>query len=547
MLCLVTYNGGTWSASAIPTINTLDDIGDVDTSGVTQGQVLAYNGATWSPVTISADITAVNAGTGLTGGGITGDVTLTLDANLSNLNDVVFGVTPSEGDVLTYNGGTWSSSAIPTIETLSDVGDVYFGLTPSDGQVLTYNGGTWSATTIIGGVTDITAGQGLTANGTTGSIEIQSLGDVQINIPEGTTVSVAADYQHLVYGPLTVDGYLDNDGKVIVINGELLGDGIINNIGNVEFINFAETSYVDQAIAGLSSSSISEVIAGVGLTGGGDVGAVTLTLDANLSNLNDVIFSATPSNGEVLTYDNGSWTASAIPTINALNDIGDVDTSGVITGQVLQYDGATWSPATISADITAVNAGTGLTGGGLSGDVTLTLDANISNLNDVVFGVTPSNGQVLTYNGGTWSASAIPTINELSDIGDVEFGATPSNGQVLSYNGGTWSASTINVTKVIIDESNSGNTLGNGSSTGITISSTPINDSYPSVFINGILQHYGVGASGSNDVYFSNDGGTTARAIADVVAGDTLYFNGTVNGFDLDTNDLIQIKYEVGV
>ena len=44
--------------------------------------------------------------------------------------------------------------------------------------------------------------------------------------------------------------------------------------------------------------------------------------------------------------------------------------------------------------------------------------------------------------------------------------------------------------------------------------------------------------------YFSNDGGTSARLIADIEAGDTLYWNGSIAGYDLDATDDIDVGYE---
>ena len=44
--------------------------------------------------------------------------------------------------------------------------------------------------------------------------------------------------------------------------------------------------------------------------------------------------------------------------------------------------------------------------------------------------------------------------------------------------------------------------------------------------------------------YFSNDGGTSARLIADIEAGDTLYWNGSIAGYELDATDDIDVGYE---
>ena len=85
-------------------------------------------------------------------------------------------------------------------------------------------------------------------------------------------------------------------------------------------------------------------------------------------------------------------------------------------------------------------------------------------------------------------------------------------------------------------------TSSDGDTTGLTISNTPHNDSHVRVMVNGIE----VGLAGDKTLtcYFSADGGTTARAIADIASGDTLYWNGSVAGYQLDANDKINIIYE---
>lgn len=86
-------------------------------------------------------------------------------------------------------------------------------------------------------------------------------------------------------------------------------------------------------------------------------------------------------------------------------------------------------------------------------------------------------------------------------------------------------------------------TNGNFSGTGILITFTPFSDSAVDILVNG------VGVSEGNGVrtaasYFSGDGGVTARTIANIQAGDELYWNGAIAGFDLSTSDVIDIMYE---
>lgn len=79
--------------------------------------------------------------------------------------------------------------------------------------------------------------------------------------------------------------------------------------------------------------------------------------------------------------------------------------------------------------------------------------------------------------------------------------------------------------------------------TASTVTTTPFNDSYIRVEVNG--SNYVVGDSvKTDDCYFSNDSGTTARASTDIASGDTLHWNGTIAGFELDASDRIDFHYD---
>lgn len=85
-------------------------------------------------------------------------------------------------------------------------------------------------------------------------------------------------------------------------------------------------------------------------------------------------------------------------------------------------------------------------------------------------------------------------------------------------------------------------TVNDEDSTGITITYTPFNDEPVSVEVNGLECNIGDGAK-DEACYFSGDGGTTARSMEDITAGDTLYWMGSIAGYQLETDDDIDINY----
>jgi hypothetical protein len=84
---------------------------------------------------------------------------------------------------------------------------------------------------------------------------------------------------------------------------------------------------------------------------------------------------------------------------------------------------------------------------------------------------------------------------------------------------------------------------GNGSATGITLEFTPFADSTVQVYINGVAVTETYGEK-TGDVYFSADGGATAKNIADLAAGDEMYWNSDIAGYEIGPGDTFDLVYE---
>ncbi|MCK9575371.1 MAG: hypothetical protein WC979_00845 [Candidatus Pacearchaeota archaeon] len=79
--------------------------------------------------------------------------------------------------------------------------------------------------------------------------------------------------------------------------------------------------------------------------------------------------------------------------------------------------------------------------------------------------------------------------------------------------------------------------------TTLGISTTPVNNSYVKVEINGVGIDVGDNTKLNCSCYFSGDSGVTPRAIIDIQVGDKVYWNGSIAGYQLATDDEISLYY----
>lgn len=211
---------------------------------------------------------------------------------------------------------------------------------------------------------------------------------------------------------------------------------------------------------------------------------------------------------------------------------------GFSAGQIVAYDGGLWVIADASTEDTL-------------GRVVIESITDADNFVGVQLGtvtvstwnLTPGAFYVVD-DSGTGYPALFTTNDAYAYSNPVMQALTSTTAHVLPWRPSVGGATTEAGVQVYQRDEIPTATSGNYSPTGITIDFTPFADSAVDVLVNGLGLSEANGDRDAAPVYFSGDGGLTARAIADVTAGDELYWNGVIAGFELTADDRIDIIYE---
>ena len=288
------------------------------------------------------------------------------------------------------------------------------------------------------------------------AIYIHSSTDGQLDLVADTEIQIAATTVDL-NGNLDVSGTL-KIGSGATVSTILDEDDFATNSDTALATQQSVKAYVDAQVATVPTGDITAVTAGTGLSGGGTTGAVTLDIDATVATLtgSQVLASKTLTSPVLNTGVSGT------AVLDEDNMASDSNTQ-LATQQSIKAYVDTQVATVPTGDITAVVAGTGLSGGATSGSATLNIDTAttvdlstsqaLSNktLTSPVINTGVSGSAILDEDDfasdsatklatqqsiKAYVATQVATANELSELTDTNI-TSPADASLLFYDTGT--------------------------------------------------------------------------------------------------------------
>jgi len=439
----------------------------------------------------------LSAGTGMTFSSGAFATTITQYADSDAQGAIT--VTDAGGDgSLAYSSGTITYTGPSASETRAHF-SAGTGINISSGAI---------SLSDTGYVTGVTAGTGLSGGGTSGTVTVNvsgltvselAAGSLQISSEAFADNDTSLMTSASIANKIEAYGYSTTTGDITaVVAGTGLNGGATSGSATLTvdssyitglFSGGTGITYSAGAISLTDTGYVTGVTAGTLLDGGGTDGTVTLNVD--LSELPDMTADVTGSADELVILDGGVQSRKLVSEIT----LSDFNNDNSWTSNV--------------GDITGVTAGTGLTGGGASGAITLNVNtAAVTNGASTI----PTGDHVYDFVTGLGYSTTTGTVTSVAvsaGTGISGGGTVTSSGTIsIAFDGNELSTSTTNGDGdhfVVVDDSGNSRKLTKGS----------------------------IAISG-----FSNDAGYTTSVgdITGVTAGDYLSGGGASGGVTLNVD-----------